>query len=277
MKRITYRSKYLGYLLAAMVTFNSCRKEEKLTASPPQTFYVLPQGNAPADAIIVDFHQKYGSYILYKFNQSDYAYNYVSKHEDSAFNANPEYIDTALNFFMNQLVVHYPDAFLKKTLPFKILLASYIGSGASRSATGFATTRSALTIGWADSTILGKTAAQAKAMRALLHRYYWERAIRTRSVEIPPAFAALAPSYSTITNTNRYAEGVVAPAGGIYLEADFLGYIELITGKTTAELESTLFLPATDKKGLIRMKYDAVQEYFLTEYNLDLKAIGQLP
>lgn len=281
MKSTINKSAFAVLTLSMLTVFTSCEREDKLEPTPVTNRYTLPQGNSDFDNVIVNFHQKYGKYILYRFDHSDYAYNYTSMKSDSAFNANPAYIDTALNFFLNQLVNHYPEEFLHKTLPFKILLASYIGSGASRSATGFASTNSALTIGWADSTLLEKTPAQLREIRGQLHRHYFERAIRTKSVEIPEEFFATAPSGSYPSNSSAlYAAGVVerVPSGSvIYIEGDFLGFIQLITGKTTAELESTLFLPATDKNGLIRRRYDIIQNYFLLKYNLDLKAIGNLP
>ncbi|WP_341843644.1 hypothetical protein [Chitinophaga caseinilytica] len=258
----------------------ACKKEAPLTASPVKKFYTLPQGNAPADKDILDIHGKFGTYILYRFSQDDYAYNYYNELKDSAFNANPAYIDTALGFFRHQLMDLYPEKFLRKTMPFKVLLAAYIGTGTARSATGFATTQSMLAIGWADSTLLQKTPAELRKIRSLMHRFYWERAYRTESFVLPPAFLATAPDYQKINVNNRYSEGIVAD--GYYslnLNAgqDFVAYIELITGKTTAELEAGLFQPGIDTKGLIRKRYQIIVDYYKQEFGIDLQAIGQRP
>lgn len=266
--------------LFLLIVLAACGRESAPTPTPPAPLHVLPQGNGPVDDTILAFHRQYRSYVLYRFSQSDYAWNYTSTKTDTAFNAHPAYIDTALQFFKKQLMVYYPEAFLQQTMPFRILLAAYIGSGQARSATGFASTNGMLAIGWADSTILNKTPAEAKAMRSQLHRCYWERAYRTLSVDIPPAFAALAPAvgYANLYGSyERLTEGVVSTAPALNLAEDFLSYIELITGKTTAELEAGLFQPNIDQKGLIRKKYNAIVDYYRLEQGIDLQAIGQLP
>ncbi len=258
----------------------ACGKESAPTPTPPVPLHLLPQGNNPVDDTIMAFHLRYKSYVLYRFSHNDYAWNYTSTKTDTAFNANPAYIDTALQFFRRQLTDYYPEAFLQKTMPFRILLAAYIGSGSTRSASGYASTNGMLAIGWADSTILNKTPAEVKDMRSQLHRFYWERAYRTLSVEVPPAFQALMPAvgYANLYGQyQRLSEGVVSTALTVDLTEDFLSYIALITGKTTAELEEGVFRPDVDQKGLIRKKYNAITAYYQSVHGVDLQAIGQLP
>lgn len=257
----------------------ACQKEEKLTASTYENAYTLPQGNTATDDTIMAIHQQYGTYVLYRFTQDDYAYNFTFKLKDSAFSANPAYVDTALQFFRQQLMMYYPESFLRKTMPFKLLLASYIGSADRRSATGFASNVSTLTMGWADSTMLHKTPEEIKHLRSELHHYYWERAYRAGIIKIPVAFSELSPLYAYVNIYNRYSQGVVSD---VYLTdltvgEDFLAYVELIAGSSVAELESGLFLPQNDTKGLIRKKYNIVNDYCKNEYGVDLQAIGQVP
>ncbi len=268
---------YLIPILA--LTMVACQKEKKLTATPYESPYKLPQGNTPADDAIMAIHQKYGSYVLYRFTQADYAYGYTTKKPDSAFNANPAYVANALRFFQEQLMAHYPESFLRETMPYKILLASYIGSGTNRSTSGFASTMSMLAIGWADSTIQLKTPAELKKMRGSLHYYYWERAFRTNNVTLPREFLDLAPVYVYVNVVNRYSLGVVSDIDGPSLSAaaDYFAYIQLLTSHTTAELEAGLFQPSVDTKGLIRKKYNIVNDYCKRIHGLDLQAIGQFP
>lgn len=267
----------LAFLL---VVFTACRKENILTPSVEVPSYTLPQGNHSYDDSIVKFYQKYSCYILYRFSQTDFGYNYIDMRRDSAFNANPVYIGYTLRFFYDQLIRHYSESFLKKTMPFKVLLASYIGSGATRDAAGFASTLSTLTIGWADSTLLNKTPAELKRMRGQLHRYYMERAYRAGSIEIPLSFLALAPyDYTSSTDANKYSLGIIGPVTGQSMNVvkDFLDYAEFITSHSKAELEATLFKPSVDTKGLIKRKYEVIVNYFANNFATDLQAVGEKP
>jgi hypothetical protein len=273
------KSSYLFLILA--LTIVACQKEEKLTPGEYESPYKLPQGNTAADDTIMSIHRKYGTYILYRFSQGDYAYDYSIVRKDSAFNANPAYIDTTLNFFRNQLMAQYPDSFLRKTMPVKVLLASHITikSGVTDEFIGFSSTSSMVAIGWADSTLVHLTPLETKKLRGKLHHYYWERAYRTKSVEVPSAFSQAMPDYAKVTLQNRYQLGVVADIGlyGVDLGQDFLAYIDMITCNSTSELEANYFDPGIDTKGLIRQKYNAIITYYKTEYGVDLQAIGNLP
>jgi hypothetical protein len=271
---------YLFPILAlAMI---ACQKEAKLTPGEYESPYKLPQGNTVADDTIMSIYKKFGTYILYRFSQADYAYDYSRVRKDSAFNANPAYIDTALNFFTHQLMRHYPDSFLRKTMPLKVLLASRVTAknAFGNAPIGFASTASMFAIGWADSTLVHLTPPETKKLRGQLHHYYWERAYRTKSVEIPPAFAQLIPGdYAKVNFQTRYQLGVVADLAlpELNIGQDFLAYIDMITCNTTAELEAGYFTPNIDTKGLIRQKYNVIITYYKTEYGIDLQAIGNLP
>lgn len=261
----------------------ACQKEAKLTPGDDyDSPYKLPQGNTVADDTIMSIHAKFGTYILYRFSQADYAYDYSRMRQDSAFNANPAYIDTALNFFRNQLMAYYPDSFLHKTMPLKVLLASRVTAvnSSGNIPIGFASTASMFAIGWADSTLVRLTPQETRKLRGQLHHYYWERAYRTRSIEIPSAFVQLSPTeYGTLNLQNRYQFGVVADVFGsaLNMAEDFMSYIDMITCHSTAELEADYFRPDIDTKGLIRQKYNVIINYYKTEYGVDLQAIGDLP
>lgn len=273
------RSYLFPILAMAMI---ACQKEAKLTPDNYDNLYKLPQGNTAADDTIMSIYKKFGTYILYRFSQADYAYDYSNVRKDSAFSANPAYIDTALHFFRNQLMAQYPERFLRKTMPVKVLLASSVTARNSFGGIpiGFASTASMFAIGWADSTLVRLTPQATKKLRGQLHHYYWERAYRTKSVEIPFAFAQLIPGdYRGVNFQTRYQLGVVADVvlPTLNIGHDFLAYIDMITCNSTAELEAHYFDPGIDTQGLIRQKYNAIITYYKTEYGIDLQAIGNLP
>lgn len=272
------RSYILPIVIMALM---ACQKEAKLTPGDFESPYKLPQGNTAADDTIMAIHKKFGTYILYRFTQADYAYNLYNNRPDSGFSANPAYIDTALNFFKNQLITQYPESFLHKTMPYKVLLASYVTAryNFGLQPIGFASTSSMFAIGWADSTLVQLSPQETKKLRGKLHHYYWERAFRTGSVKIPETFAKLVTNYNLVTLSNRYQHGVVADVFSPELNKghDFLAYIEIITGNSLAELEAFYFKPSVDTKGLVRQKYNAIISYYKTEYGVDLQAIGNRP
>lgn len=268
---------YFLMIIAAVMV--ACNKEAALTPTPPEVMYTLPQGNNSYDDSIMACYNKYKTYILYKFTQGDYAYNFIDKKADSAFVANPAYIGLALRFFYEQVLNVYPESFLQRTMPYKVLLAAYIGAGQTRSVRGFASTQSMLAIGWADSTLRDKTPAQLKQLRGYLHRHYIERAYRVNSVIIPQEFIALSPAlYGNVNNSNRYSLGVLEPHGGALNQAtDFLGYVEAITSQSKAQLEAGVLRSTVDTKGIIRKKYNVMISFFQSQYGVDLQAIGERP
>jgi hypothetical protein len=274
-----------SYLIPILIILlAACQKEPGL--KPPAPFekpYQLPQGNAPVDATIMTIYNQYGCYVLYRFTQEDYAYDYSYVSKDTAFPANPKYIDTALNFFRQQLMAVYPESFLRNTMPYKILLASHInnwttGSVSSRNKDGFDSNRSTLTLGWADSALVLKTPAETRKLRGLMHCYYWERAYKVGRIEVPPAFIASAPIYAQVNSANRYANGVVSNEYGLALNLgyDLIAYVSMITGNSLQELEASYFLPSVDSKGLIRKRYNYIVDYYKNEFGIDLQAIGNL-
>ncbi|MFB6457268.1 hypothetical protein ACE38W_18490 [Chitinophaga sp. Hz27] len=266
------------YILTAVVLLTACNKKEDLTATPAGPLYKIPQGTAAYDDTIVSIYKKYDTYILYKFSQVDYAYNYIDKLSDSAFAANPAYIPAVLDLFKTQVLNRYPDSLLRKTLPIKVLLAAYIGAGNKRNANGFANTRSMLCIGWADSTLLSKSSAELKKIRGSLHRNYFDRAFKGLALTIPPSFVALCPpDYNAMIASTQYSFGIIEPIlpGQISnMMVDFLGYVEYIASHSQAETTAGIFDPKVDTKGLIKKKYATVVNYF-NSIGVDLQAIGE--
>jgi hypothetical protein len=266
-------------------SLTGCRKEAKLTATEVRDFYTLPQGNQPYDDSIVAFHKKYGTYILYKFTNIDFAYDYNSYISYAATIGNPAYVSQTLDYFRTECLDYYPESFLRKTLPLKIILAANIDTlytrgnviFQQRSVTGFAASGSMMAIGWTDSTLVQKTPVALTHMRGWLHSCYAEQALKSGSINIPAVFIKLAPdNYRSLPNGgNKYPNGLLDDYNGLgTLMKDFLSYITVITSHTKAELDATVLNPAVDVNGLIQGKYDAIIKYYQFQFGVDLQAIG---
>lgn len=268
------------FLIVAIALMSACKKEAALTPSEPQTVQLLPQGNSSYDDSIMACYNQYNTYILYRFTQGDYAYNYINRKKDSAFNANPAYISPVLRAVYDNIINFFPEPFLKRTMPYKILLASYIGAGATRSATGYDATYATLTIGWADSTLLNLASpAQLKAFRVNMVRAYLDRAYRATALHVPVEFQVSLPAgveYRTITTTlQKNQNGIIEPFGpSLNVTTDFLGYLQAMMTRPKAEIENAYFRPAIDSKGMFKKKYAIVAAYFKAEFGFDPQDLG---
>jgi|GEM_PF-933016 len=268
----------------------SCSKEKALSPNKPPVFYTLPQGNHPYDDSIVAFNKKYGSYILYKFTQQDFAYDFTGYVSMIAANANQAYVQQALTFFRTQCLDLYPETFLRKTMPFRIMLAAYLDtitnlnnkpSDTSRSLTGFTASHSMMAIGWADSTLQQHTPTELRQVKGYLNRCYFQQALLSGALIIPDIFIQLGPAggYQYVSGFQPEKGMLEAPSSedaGRNASAtwDFLCYINAITGHTKAELDATLLSPAIDRAGKIQEKYDALIRYYKNQYGVDLQAVG---
>ncbi|MBV7531026.1 hypothetical protein [Chitinophaga sp. sic0106] len=273
--------------LFVMCSLYACKKEAAIQPVPNPPFYTLPQGDQPYDDSIVAFRNQYSSYILYKFTNHDLLYEVTGNVPRLAAKiANPPYIDTTLKLFKTVFMNYFPEEFLKKTMPYKILLAASIDtmnvSAITKlvpSITGTFATATSLVIGWADSAFLKKK-YPARTLREWVTAAYFKNATLGGAIKIPLDFVKLAPpAYNTATSDPRGMGflGQATQMSDISIYWDFGMYVAYISSRTRAELNNTIFKPNYDTKGMVRKKYEVVCNFFQTEYGIDLQAIGERP
>jgi hypothetical protein len=279
--------KYITRIAACglVLAFCSCKKEAALTPTEDNRLYKLPQGNQPYDQEIVDFYEEYRTVILYKFSNLDFLYspNGNNPAYTSFTPAEGNQVQECLDFLHEQWFDFYDAGFLKKTLPFKILLAADlkrdvppytglpIGITYPRAIKGY----NHVTFGRAGR-ISSMTAAETDTVRGELQRAYWHLATLNRMIELPPAFTALMPDYTSVHAWYPERSGVFTLYNGMTHFDDIADYIYKITSTDYATLMSTLFIPSRDPNGMFRKKYDAIVQYYLQKYNVDLQAIGNM-
>lgn len=273
-----------------VLILGACNKDEQLTPSTLPVSYVLPQGNNAYDDQIVAFYDKYKSYILYKYDTIDYRYNFTGNLLVQAGLPNESYIQESLDFLHTQCFNFYPEEFLKKTMPYKIILASYLDSlvyvgthqphDIVRSVTNMTGSRSMMLFGWTDSLLSQKTPEERRQIKAYLNRYYFYQALQSGALKVPDFFPPLTPAggYGSVPN-NFWRVGLVEkPQTSVSnIPWDFLCFIDVITGHTKAELDATILRPTYDISGLIRKKYEGIINYYKNEHGFDLQAIGEAP
>ncbi|HWW38754.1 hypothetical protein [Pedobacter sp.] len=272
--------KILLHLLLVSMVMLSCKKETVIQPDTLLPEYTLPQGNHDYDTRIVNFKNKYGCYILYKFTDKDFQWNITNLIPYVADQGDENYITPALNALDTYLFHYYSDSFLKLALPYKIILSARIRKVDPSSKDTLETPLSSVSsfshfaFGHASSRLATLSADELKQMKADLHTEFWNQAVGTGKVEIPPIFAK-STDYMQVGSWNEKNYGVLGESTtGYTVYSDFAGYIQLIASNTASQLEQTLFLPENDPNGKYRLKYNAIVNYYKATYGIDLQAIG---
>ncbi|SER01530.1 hypothetical protein [Pedobacter rhizosphaerae] len=272
--------KILIYSFLSLLLFGGCGKEELTPAAEIPPLYTLPQGNHPYDKTIVDFYNTYGTYILYKFTDKDFRWNFNTNISFVAEQGDENYIEPALAALDKYLIKLYPTDFLKKALPYKIILSSRIRSVSTNGTVldnyiNAVSTSSHFAFGRAGSTLSTLTEAQLKTMKAELNREFWRQASAYGKIPMPPAFVA-ATSYNVVTAANRRTYGVfTVPNGSQNIYGDLVDYLYNIALQTPQEWEQTVFTTTNDPTGRFRFKYNSIINYYKEKYGLDLQSVSQ--
>lgn len=257
-------------------------KKESLQVFDPQPQYQLPQGNHPYDQRIIDFYNKYGTYILYRFNDVDFRWNYSRKLFFVAQPADPAYVEKTLNFLDKELFGYYKPEQLKAWMPYKILLCKEIHALDPSDYTKemplpeFVDAEWALShiaFGHADARWDKYTVAEKKTARGNLHAVFLASAVARKKIEITVDFSK-GVNYIAVNSSNYKALGIFDPYHQS-LQEDIRDYVSRIAGHTKAELETLYFNPEFDPTGIYREKYEALISFFKANYNIDLQALGE--
>ena len=119
--------KKLLLLISLFAGMSSCYHEDTLEVSEQPDKYGVLKDN-PSDPIqhfIYEFYQKYETVIITNPTISDYRFNYNSSNgiAITAPAQNQKVVEQGIEFLQKVLLDLYPDDFLKKNLPFSIILA----------------------------------------------------------------------------------------------------------------------------------------------------------
>lgn len=127
-------------LLGICMCLLGCYDEDIKLSSQGEPFYTLPQGDHPYDKCIVEWFEKYGFYTLYDFDERDLYWNNTDWEESEmldygltgkllGYKADTNYVAEQVQLFQDLFLAHYPDEYLEKGMPLKILLCSYLKLG----------------------------------------------------------------------------------------------------------------------------------------------------
>ncbi|RFS26629.1 hypothetical protein DVR12_02240 [Chitinophaga silvatica] len=273
-------------LALAAIALSSCSKNETLTPSEPVHTYTLPQGNNAFDQDLVSLFNTTGTYFLYRFSRQDYAWKPVESssiasaagYNYSCENADPNYVPKMLEFIQQNWLSSYPDAFLKKTLPYKVILGANLKNTVSNKLQNTTPFYNGFIISNFSAVFDTMKNTTKVSFRGEIHKEYWNWILSKNLVSFPTSFTNVSNYTKTgVTAANMYSLGFIAPGVGsaaIPLNTDIINYIMAIISNSKTQLDDTILKPSNDVNGLIRAKYKALTDYFKSAYAIDLQEIG---
>ncbi|MBO9633885.1 MAG: hypothetical protein J7578_12280 [Chitinophagaceae bacterium] len=298
-------------VLACVLLAIACRKDNNpvVISEKKQQRFQLPQGNSAFDTKIVDYYNRYNSYILYKFSDIDFNYAFSYNLADPPNgNITPRTgpvlircgdsiaIQSALDFMEQYWFSFYPEDFKKRCLPSKILLAGLIYNTTwNATAKIYDTPRvnpvtipiegaDHITLPKIDTAFNSYSLSNKLLLKSQLNRTFLKHlmypSISTMPplVPLPDQFHKISDyTLGVLTNANKYKYGFLTVYAGNRSPdpmTDMVNYLDTICTKPKAALDAWMLNPNVDSLGFTRRKYDLLINYFKNNYNVDIQAIG---
>ncbi|WP_343671691.1 hypothetical protein [Chitinophaga sp.] len=304
--------KFPIYILLLLSLAACTKKEDQLTPSESLA-YTLPQGNHDYDTTIMDYYKKYGTYLLYRFSDKD-AYwtptGWKNAYYDSARSnwnigftaqqAEEAYIGKQLQMIQRLWFRYYSDKFLKEFLPVKVLLCSKVDS--SWLGYDFSTTPITfflkykevgawynydnISVNFGSAKVETMTATDSGYMTWKISQAFLSEIFALKPITPTDDFNKLT-NYTTkfTTQAQAYSAGSISDYYNTSAQNDWNRFMLVMVSCSEAMLNKAeapsysatntgILNPLKDTSGKIKKRYDMVRNYFITNYNVDLQAIG---
>lgn len=263
--------------MVLLLSVGGCYKEADLQPTEAIPQYTLPQGNQPYDQRIVDFYKQHSSFILYKFNEVDFRWNFTTKILFTAEIADPSYVATSLDFLLLQVFDYYKPQLLHTMIPYKVLLCKEIialDGSTEEPLPGYVDgtwSYSHIAFGHVDARWTDFTDEKRLQVKGRMHGALWASAIARKKLTAAPDFIKEVP-YNSVQRTNYKTYGLFEYSTFVY--DDVMEYVSRITCYTKAEMDLLFLNDEFDPTGIYRRKYAALIAYYRDNYDIDLQAIG---
>lgn len=283
--------------MSLIAGFSSCYHEDALNV-PDQTDKYGVLEDTPTDPtrhFIYQFYQQYGTVIITNPTEADYKFNFTSDNgiKITSPEQNEEVINAGIDFLKKTLLNLYPDDFLKKNLPFSIILAKQVQMDAWGETTILNSYASGNFIAISNITPALKTMPQTEfiKIRADINANFWAKYMsEVRGVfTIPDTFyevsEAIDPDiyngyfylgFQSPEETDFYQYGLISyntdssfvdddpdfPLYSLYAptkEMDLLQWMNFVFEKPQEELQIIF-----DDYPIMKKKYDIIKEAMLT-------------
>ncbi len=290
----------LIFIVLSLVAWTSCYDEDALVPTETSEFnYTLPQGDHDYDTKIVDWNERCGFYVLYKFEPRDIYWNIRNWLEtgttEMAGNkfivtpADEACIGRLLDVFERRFLNFYPDTMLRRCMPLKVLLCSdlhedFYGTPVERS---IRFGLDFLALNGANENFQTKTPHQIDLLKDTVNLSFIYRLTENEKIALSEEFLSVS-SYKekTVSNEEMYGWGYIVSSSYYPKEKnnDWKEYLQAIIKNPYDYLNAEPVAGDTSFKGIlhekkdvnkkIRQKYDILIRYFKSEYGVDLQAIG---
>lgn len=264
----------------------------------PDMGYVLPQGkNAAADQVILSWYQKYNTYFLYEFTEKDFQWSLVNadKLGDEAYRfdpISPDKVLPLLEAIQKGWLDFYSDDFLKKAMPYKVLLAEdvqtqertfdwstweYVFTWVNKPSRHI---DNQMAIGNVNETWENMTARQKRTFKSYVQTDFLQYCVNQGFINIPQEFYAVSDygiemSWSATSKDAREAGFVYDSQadlewsidGTISKSADVNAFIASLVYRTDEEWNDDLTYD------YVKRKYDILVTA-LEDAGIDIKRIG---
>lgn len=294
--------------LCCMALF-SCKKDVAIgPAIDVPVDYVLPQGDAPAEANekIQSLYNTYGSYFLYNFTQKDFLWvpstGGANSKIDTAVLGNPAYTMDMLDYLNDIWLKFLPEDFKKNQgIPYRVMMADTIKQyrvgyppGREYLYFDYKVVGKSITFAGMNASLRTMTSADKVAKRNTLIVVIWNYYIQNKILDVPASFYDIS-DYVTYpvspinaanpANVDAFRQRGFLPASyaangnpsewyyGTYSwpqakSNDINTYITAILTRNDSQMASYLAYP------MIKQKFDLLVNYYKSKYNIDVRAIA---
>lgn len=283
----------------------SCYDEKSITPTEaPEGIYgkyTLPQGDHAYDDGIVDFYKKHETLILYKFEDRDFwwiptgdiRWEFYENGVDrtmgyEAVPADEAYVGNQLELLNQAWFKFFADSTITRIMPQKILLTSRLdlvnmGEGYPveedyeplNCYSGY----DYIAVNWGNEKILTMDADAWRSFKSDVCYMFLDRATSKNMIGNSAIFRSISNyglDFPESDTQRLYGNGFLDYEHKNSPDKDWMGYLNAIIYHTQEELEGEggILSSAIDINGRIREKYTIMIDFFKSEYNIDLQAIG---
>ena len=277
-----------------MLLFIACTSDP-ITPSPDNHLLTFPQGSNAYDQEILGVYQKYGTQMLYKYNDAMFRWQITDQLGYVSRQADEQHVADAVSFIEQNCFRFYTDDALRRMLPYRIYLASDLGrlfEYAGLDATGNNVSQrdtiwhTAATYGYANlcfglacsrlATLSKDSLRLAKGeLNAALLAYAASQGI----VQIPADFTKEEVSganwYNYIGSYNTYGLLEYIEAKTMQPVQDFALFLKYLIAYPTEDFEAKFTVKTFDTSGRIARKAKVLREWMLSEYDIDLVGMAE--
>ena len=251
--------------------------------------YELPQGKSDADDRIVDYYEKFGTYILYEYSDLDFDFEISTTAQYEL--PDPTYVGDMLDFLEEVWFNFYSAEFHKHFMPLKIILTKYVGYEdpfTEQLILDYVYYGSnSIAIGYCSDVLYEFTPETKLEFKNALSRQLWTR--WCSHLNIPDDFYAVS-DYSRVAVADPSSLDYVRERGFVmnysfnppsewamsldYLtgrlneSTDLMSFLIGMTVRTSADWEEDLKYP------LVKQKYDILRNWIQETFGFDLQKVG---